>query len=87
MDSLLISLKEAGRMLGYTGKSSGKTTMHKHCNEGRLVKVKIGGRSFVTKASVGDLVLSSRVTPLGRAFAKQDEHDRRLEAGEASGGR
>lgn len=68
MQTQLLSIREAGRALGYSGKTAGKTTMHKHCNEGRLQKIKIGGRSFVTIESVLALVVNSTVTPAGRAW-------------------
>lgn len=61
MNEPLLPIPDAGRFLGYTGKSSGKTTIHKHCNEGRLTKVKIGGRSFVTRASAENLIQRSTV--------------------------
>ena len=83
MTNQLMSIREAGQCLGYTGKSSGKTTIYKHCNEGRLVKVKIGGRSFVTTQSVAYLICTSTVTPTGRALAECDEDDSTLDEAEA----
>jgi len=61
MEKPLLPIPDAGRFLGYTGKSSGKTTVHKHCKEGRLTKVKIGGRSFVTRESAERLIQASTV--------------------------
>jgi len=52
----LMPLSDAGKFLGYTGKSSGKTTMYKLCKQGHLTKVKIGGRSFVLRESAERLI-------------------------------
>ena len=61
MHEPLLPIPDVGRLLGYTGKSSGKTTIHKHCSEGRLTKVKIGGRSFVTRESAERLIKACEV--------------------------
>ena len=75
MNEPLLPIPVAGRFLGYTGKSSGKTTIHKHCNEGRLTKVKIGGRSFVTRASAENLIQRSTVATLGEATQPTSQVD------------
>ena len=74
MHEPLLPIPEAGRLLGYTGKSSGKTTIHKHCKEGRLTKVVIGGRSFVTRESAERLIQSSIAVeaPLSSPSNKED---------------
>lgn len=68
MHEPLLPIPDAGRFLGHTGKSSGKSTIYKHCKEGRLTKVKIGGRSFVTLASAQDLIERSTVDTLAEAI-------------------
>lgn len=62
MEEALLSIRDVGRYLGYTGKSSGKTTIYKHINERRLSKVVIGGRAFVTRQSAEDLIRCSIVS-------------------------
>ena len=67
MIQALLPIQDAGRFLGYTGKTSGKTSVYQHCKEGRLSKVKIGGRSFVTRASAEDLIQRSTINSLEQA--------------------
>ena len=59
MDEPLMPMPNAGRYLGYTGKSSGKTSIYKHCAEGRLTKVRLGRRSFITRESAERLIRQS----------------------------
>ena len=64
MEKYLLPFPEAGRMLGFTGKSSGKTSIHKLCQQCRLTKVKLGGRSFVTRESAERLVREAEAESL-----------------------
>lgn len=59
MYNALMGFAEAGPYLGFTGKSSGKTTLHKLCAAGRLTKVRLGGRSFITRESAESLIRQS----------------------------
>ena len=65
MNEPLLPIPDVGRYLGYTGKSSGKSSVYKHCNEGRLTKVKIGGRSFVTRESAERLIQVCKIAVVG----------------------
>lgn len=49
--SLLVSVPEAARLLGVS-----RTTMYNLIDAGAVVKVKIGDRGLVTRASVEDYV-------------------------------
>jgi hypothetical protein len=73
MNSPLLPIPDAGRFLGHTGKTSGKTTIHKHCTEGRLTKVKIGGRSFITLGSAEQLIQDSLAGQIRTANFGQQE--------------
>lgn len=62
MHSPLMNIREAGRHLGYTGKTFGKSSIYKQIGAGKLTKVRLGGRSFVTRDSVEKLILNATET-------------------------
>jgi hypothetical protein len=56
MDNALLPIPAAGALLGYTGRTLGKSSIYKHIREGRLVAIRIGRRTFVTRTSVEELI-------------------------------
>ncbi|WP_423141091.1 hypothetical protein ACOYW6_09545 [Parablastomonas sp. CN1-191] len=56
MESALLSIREAGQFLGYRGKTFGKSSVFKFLKQHRLSRVRIGGRSFVTRESLEALI-------------------------------
>lgn len=74
MDSPLLPIPDAGRFLGYTGKSSGKTSIYQHISSKRLTAVRIKGRTFVTRESAERLIQNS-LTSGGRASSVLQKGD------------
>ncbi len=62
MEPALLGIAAAGRYLGHDGKSSGKTSIHKYLKEGKLDKVRLAGRTFVTRESADRLIAQSHET-------------------------
>ncbi|NCP25188.1 MAG: hypothetical protein GW854_13740 [Erythrobacter sp.] len=61
MNSPLMSVREVGKYLGYSGKTAGRSSIFAHLKHKRLRKVKIRGRTFVTKDSADALILENIV--------------------------
>jgi len=56
-----MSVREVGKYLGYSGKTAGRSSIFAHLKHKRLRKVKIRGRTFVTKDSADALILENIV--------------------------
>jgi|TARA_B100000378_G_scaffold233942_1_gene199768 hypothetical protein len=61
MESKLMSIRQTGEYLGYAGKTAGRSSIFGHLQNKRLVKVKIQGRTFITKESADALILKNIV--------------------------
>jgi hypothetical protein len=74
MSSPLLAIPEAGRFLGYTGKTAGKSSVYKHIAEHRLAAVRINRRTFVTRESAERLIEESMAAvALDATLAQQGE--------------
>ena len=56
MENALMSIRQTGEYLGYGGKTKGRSSIYEHLKFQRLVKVRIKGRTFITKASADALI-------------------------------
>ena len=56
MEYALMSISQAGHYLGYAGKTTGRSSIYEHFKNNRLTKVKLLGRTFVTKESADALI-------------------------------
>lgn len=56
MERKLMSIRQTGEYLGYGGKTNGRSSIYEHLQKKRLVKVKIEGRTFITKESADALI-------------------------------
>lgn len=56
MEERLLSIPRVGKYLGYGGQTLGRTSVYEHIKCGRLVRVKLQGRTFVTKDSADELI-------------------------------